>query len=185
MNSQISEILKSLPTYKDFPTEGVSFIDTLSLFKDPSISSLVFKETLALIGSDCILVVPEARGFTIAALANLCGIPVMFLRKEGKLPGKCTKVTYEKEYGIDTLEYRKDDLINFMFYQESSKLNIVFYDDIVATGNTIESVTKSFLSETLPFTINIRKFVFLGEIQALNGRKKLEAYAPVEVLCKL
>ena len=83
---------------------------------------------------------PEARGFllgsAIAIKINAGCIPV---RKKGKLPPTTVESSfeYEKEYGKDILELPK--LVN----EEYRNKRFYIIDDIYATGNTLNSISKA------------------------------------------
>ena len=94
-------------------------------------------------------------------------IPV---RKKGKLPCETVSMEYELEYGTATLELHKDAI------QPGDKVVIV--DDLIATGGTIEAITK--LVEMLGG--EVVKIVFLLELEGLNGREKLQDYEVASVI---
>ena len=71
---------------------------------------------------------------------------------------------YELEYGTDTLEIHKDAI--------KPGMNVVLVDDLLATGGTISAAAK--LVEQVGAKIS--GFAFLIELEALNGRSKLEGY---------
>ena len=71
----------------------------------------------------------ESRGFIFApALACQLGAGFVPVRKPGKLPAETIKVTYDLEYGTDTLEIHKDAI------QQGQRVLVV--DDLLATGGT-------------------------------------------------
>lgn len=129
-------------TQKDYPIEGIEFIDITPL--------VLQKETLSEIISKLVneiknkevdyIVAPEARGFLfgvpVAKELNIGCIPV---RKKGKLPPTAVekKFEYEKEYGKDILELPK--LVDESY--EGKKFYII--DDIYATGNTIKAIKET------------------------------------------
>ena len=101
--------------YKDFPKEGINFIDIMPFLYSKDVFREVISELDALVDTPN-LAVPEARGFlfgtpllmTDGAVSNV--IPV---RKSGKLPfseGDLVGVEIMKEYGADKLFYRKSDV---------------------------------------------------------------------------
>ena len=114
----------------NFPKAGILFKDISPLLGDPA----VFAETISrmknewtgLVDSIAML---DARGFIFGgALAYAMGLPIIMLRKVGKLPGKTIRVSYDLEYGSSTLEVQKGLLV------PGSRVLIV--DDLLATGGT-------------------------------------------------
>ena len=72
----------------------------------------------------------ESRGFIGGALlASRLGAGFVPIRKPGKLPAETVSVTYEKEYGTDTIEMHKDAI--------TSDDIVVIHDDLLATGGTM------------------------------------------------
>jgi adenine phosphoribosyltransferase len=109
----------------------------------------------------------EARGFIFAsALSNQMNVGFVPIRKAGKLPSDTYQESYGLEYGVDTLEIHKDSC------QEGSKVLIV--DDVLATGGTAKAAIK-LIEKT---GAKVSEIVFLLEIQALQGRKKVLAEFP-------
>ncbi len=150
---------------KDFPKEGIDFIDITTVLKDGE----AFREAVDAISlkvkeSGCNVVVgSEARGFILgAAVAYNLGIGFVPVRKKGKLPYKTIKGTYDLEYGTDTLEMHIDAL------EEGDKVAIV--DDLIATGGTAGCIA-DMASE---LGAKVLEAVFLVELKELPGRKALE-----------
>lgn len=156
-----------------FPKEGVIFKDITTLLKDGK----TFRQALDLLADkfknekiDVVLSV-EARGFIFgAALAYKLGAGIVPVRKKGKLPFKTLKVTYDLEYGKDTLEIHQDA------FQRGAKVLIV--DDLLATGGTSRAVID--LVEKMGG--HIVGLAFLIELTALNGRDKLKSYPIVSLI---
>ncbi len=152
---------------KDFPKEGIIFKDIMPLLENgeafqKSIDDLA--EIFANSGAE-IIVGAEARGFIFgAALAYKMGIGFAAVRKPGKLPYMTKEITYDLEYGTDTL-CMHEDAVN-----EGQKVLII--DDLLATGGTVEAVVK--LLETMK--ANIVGIGFLIELDFLNGREKFSNY---------
>ena len=72
----------------------------------------------------------ESRGFIFAApLAERLGIPLILIRKKGKLPGNTYECSYALEYGTATIEVHKSDVI------KGQKVLVI--DDLIATGGTL------------------------------------------------
>lgn len=129
-------------TQKDFPQEGVEFIDIMPLiiqketFKeivDKFVEEIKDKHVEYIVGA-------EARGFMIgAAVATKLDIGFVPVRKAGKLPPNTVEkqFEYEKEYGKDKMELPK--LVN----EEYTGKRVYIIDDIYATGNTMKAMKKT------------------------------------------
>ena len=119
---------------KDFPKEGILFYDITSVLSNPEAFSYcidLMVERYKDSGVTKIAAV-EARGFVFAApLADRMKLPLVLIRKAGKLPGETYKKSYSLEYGEDSVEVQKCDVKN----------NDVFLvvDDLIATGGTIKA----------------------------------------------
>jgi adenine phosphoribosyltransferase len=154
-------ILRTIP---DFPKPGVSFIDITPLLGDAKAFAYAidqFAERFADCGATK-LVCAEARGFIFgAALAYKMGIGFVPVRKPGKLPWKTTSVTYDLEYGTDTLCMHEDAVL--------SGEKVLVIDDVLATGGTLQGMLK--LMET--FGVEIVGVGVVVELGFLNGREKL------------
>jgi adenine phosphoribosyltransferase len=107
----------------------------------------------------------EARGFIFApALAYALGAGFVPVRKPKKLPAACASVTYDLEYGTDTLEMHKDAL------DDGKRVLIV--DDLLATGGTAAAAARM-VTELGGAVAGIG---FVVELTFLNGRQKLDGY---------
>src|SRR5215471_12386012 len=110
--SDLKSLIREVP---DFPKPGILFYDITTLLKDPKgfrgvIDGL--KEHYRNTQVDTVLGI-EARGFIFApALAYALGAGFVPVRKPRKLPAECVQVTYDLEYGTDTLEMHKDAVGN-------------------------------------------------------------------------
>ncbi len=161
---RLEEYVRSIP---DFPEEGIVFRDVTTVLQDKDSLKMSIDQMQALLdGIDFdVIVGPESRGFIfgvpIAYNLNKAFVPV---RKKGKLPCETIEMEYSLEYGTATIEMHKDAI------QPGQKVVIV--DDLIATGGTIEAITK--LVERLGG--EVVKIIFLMELQGLNGREKLKGY---------
>lgn len=166
------DLKKYIRDIPGFPKEGIVFKDITTLLKNGP----KFKETVDLIAAqyadkkiDGVLCI-EARGFIFgAAVAYKLGCGMIPIRKKGKLPYKTHAVTYDLEYGKDTLEIHQDA------FQKGA--NILIVDDLLATGGTCRAVCD--LVEKMGG--KIAGIAFLIELTALKGREKLAKY-PVTAL---
>lgn len=121
----------------DYPEPGVVFKDITPLFADP-VAMRHNVEDIADHFKDAgvtKVVGPEARGFMIGVPVALeLGAGFIPARKPGKLPRETYSVSYELEYGTDTLEIHKDAI------QPGDRVLIV--DDLIATGGTAAAAGK-------------------------------------------
>lgn len=138
LNSKLKNEL-NIRTEKNYPIEGVEFIDIMPLIIDKnSLKEIIdlFTEEIKNKNIDYIIA-PEARGFLLGtAIADRLNVGCIPVRKKGKLPPSTveTEIRYKKEYGEDILELPK--LVNTTYQNK----NFYIVDDIYATGNTIEKI---------------------------------------------
>jgi adenine phosphoribosyltransferase len=108
----------------------------------------------------------ESRGFIFGApLASKLGIGFVPVRKKGKLPAETCQVTYDLEYGTDTLELHKDAFHN------NKNARILVVDDLLATGGTAEATLK--LIDEVGGKV-VESF-FLINLKFLNGESRLNS----------
>jgi adenine phosphoribosyltransferase len=163
-------LIREIP---DFPKEGILFYDITTLLKDKDgLRGVIdgLKNQYSGLGVDGVLGI-EARGFIFApALAYALGAGFVPVRKPKKLPGECAQVTYDLEYGSDTLEIHKDAV------RTGSRVLIV--DDLLATGGTAKATTQ--LVEVLGGTV--AGIGFVVELTFLGGRNRLNGYSVFSLL---
>lgn len=161
---KLKDYVRSIP---DFPEPGIIFRDVTSVLQDKDGLRLAVDRMQELLtGLDFDLIVgPESRGFIFGVpIAYNLYKPFIPIRKKGKLPCETISMDYELEYGKATIEVHKDAI------RPGQK--VVIIDDLIATGGTIEAITK--LVEMLGG--EVIKIVFLMELCGLQGRKKLSGY---------
>ena len=161
-----TEILKSrIRHVPDFPRTGILFYDVTTLLRDPEGFRLAIDSLAApFTNTDVELVVGiESRGFILgSAVADRIGAGFVPVRKLGKLPSKAIRVTYELEYGTDSLEMHEDAVV--------ADQNVLVVDDLLATGGTARATVE--LVRKLGGRVN--GVAFLIELVELNGRAKLK-----------
>src|ERR1035438_10236530 len=132
------EPLKTLVrTVPDFPKPGILFYDITTLLKDrKGFATLIDALAQHYIGQDIDLVLGiEARGFIFGpALAYRLNAGFVPVRKPRKLPAPTIRVTYDLEYGTDSLEIHQDAI--------EPGQRVVLVDDLLATGGTMEATVK-------------------------------------------
>lgn len=151
----------------DFPTPGIKFSDITTLLNDGEEYRKVLDDMLQVareVKPD-VVVALESRGFFFGpVLAYELGIPFVPVRKAGKLPSKTYKETYNLEYGTATVEIHQDAM------PENRRVLIV--DDVLATGGSMNAAAK-LVEHFHPSSVSL---LFLMELQALKGRRKLSKY---------
>jgi adenine phosphoribosyltransferase len=151
----------------DFPKPGILFYDITTLLRDRdglrlAVDALVKPYRGG--GVDVVIGI-ESRGFILgSAVADRLGIGFVPVRKRGKLPSHTVQVTYDLEYGTDSLEMHRDAV-------EGGQRALIV-DDLLATGGTaaatVELVRKVGGS--------VHGLAFLIELVDLAGRARLEGH---------
>lgn len=161
MEKEIKAAILDVP---DFPKKGIIFKDLMPILANPKLMKKLVKTIAKRYKGKKIdkLVCVEARGFLFGApLSYELGVPLIPVRKPGKLPRATFKVEYDLEYGKDTLEIHKDAIA------KGDKVLII--DDLLATGGTVGAVAK--LVEICGG--EVAEIAFIVELDFLKGRDKL------------
>ena len=160
---KVKNLIRMIP---DFPTKGIMFRDLTTAFKNPEGIAIIaeyIEEKYANLGVTKVVGI-EARGFIGGSiLAHELGAGFVPLRKPGKLPADTISMTYEKEYGTDTIEIHSDAI--------NENDIVVLHDDLLATGGSMAAAYE-LVKQCNPKKIYIS---FLVELSALEGRKKFPA----------
>jgi adenine phosphoribosyltransferase len=157
----------------NFPRKGIMFKDITPLLANPSGLALAVEMMVNPFRGRHIDIVigAESRGFifgTAVAQALSCGfVPV---RKPGKLPREKVSLTYDLEYGQDTLEIHKGSF--------APGARCLLVDDLLATGGTMRACCD--LVESLGG--QVAGVSFLIELEFLSGRARLNPYEIYSVL---
>ena len=160
----LKKLIREVP---DFPKPGILFYDITTLLKDSAgLQALSdrFAERYAEEHPDVVVGI-EARGFVFGPLvATRLKTGFVPVRKPGKLPADTVEVSYDLEYGQDTLQVHRDAV------EPGQRVLIV--DDLLATGGTAAATCK--LVEKLGG--QVAGLAFVVELTFLNGRGKLPGY---------
>jgi adenine phosphoribosyltransferase len=166
----LKRMIREVP---DFPKKGILFYDITTLLKDKTGFRKVIDTLTDLVRPfqpDSVLGI-EARGFIFApALAYNLGAGFVPVRKPKKLPAETERISYELEYGLDTLEVHKDAI------KPGSR--VVIADDLLATGGTALASVR--LVEKLGG--KVAAVTFVVELEELKGRDRLGGYEIVSLL---
>ncbi|MBR2106230.1 MAG: adenine phosphoribosyltransferase [Treponema sp.] len=123
---------KNIRRIPDFPKPGILFYDITSVLVNPEAFKYVIDQMVSIYKDKKIDAVAgvESRGFIFASpFAEKLGIPLVLIRKKGKLPGDTYECSYSLEYGTATVEVHKADI--------KKGQNILVVDDLIATGGTL------------------------------------------------
>lgn len=119
-------------SYKDWPVEGNTFRDLTPLFNDNKALHLcahAFVERYLDFGLTHLAAI-EARGFILGSIvAYQLNIPIILVRKDGKLPGDVIRDTFNMEYGDRTLEIQAGSC--------GQGDRVLIFDDLIATGGSV------------------------------------------------
>jgi adenine phosphoribosyltransferase len=157
----LKTLIREIP---DYPKPGILFYDLTTLLQNPAgFHKLVDRLCEHYTGKAVDAVVGiEARGFIFApALAYRLNAGFIPVRKPKKLPWKTASVTYQLEYGTDTLEIHQDAV--------KPGQRVLISDDLLATGGTAAATAE--LVRKLGGEVIGASFAV--ELTFLNGRKKL------------
>lgn len=167
IDAAIDRLRAKVRNVPDFPKPGILFRDITPVLADPA--SLGLALTLHHLHICDLephvdkIVGIESRGFLYGmALAAELRVGFVPVRKPGKLPAATTEVRYALEYGEDALQIHTDAI--------ARGDRVLIVDDLLATGGTADAARQ--LVETLGG--QVLAALFLIELQALEGRKRLD-----------
>lgn len=158
------KLIKHIRNISDFPAPGIQFKDVTTLFKDAEclhILSDILYETYKDKGITKVAAI-ESRGFIMAPiLATRLNAGFIPIRKPGKLPAETIEITYNKEYGTDTIQIHNDAL--------TADDIVLLHDDLLATGGSMKAAYE-LVKRLNPKSICIN---FIIELEELKGRERL------------
>ncbi len=160
----VSDLARYILDVPDFPKKGIVFKDITPLLADPSALAATVDGLAARYRGAKVDVVAsaEARGFLFGpAVAIALGAGFAPIRKPGKLPRATKKMSYQLEYGSDTIEMHSDSVRRGQ--------RVLLVDDVVATGGTMEASAK--LVEEMGG--EVVGMAFLIELAFLKPRERL------------
>ena len=153
--------------FPDFPKPGILFRDISPLLKDAEAIYFITDEFAKLYKSNDVDILAgiESRGFPLAcALALKYKKGMIMIRKQGKLPGKTEKMSYNIEYGNAVMEIQSDAVKNGQ--------KVLICDDLLATGGTAK--TSAELIEKIGGKVT--GFAFIVELTDLKGAEIIKKY---------
>jgi len=160
----LKKLIREVP---DFPKAGILFYDITTLLSDrDGLHKVIDRmtEQIAPLKPDYVMGI-EARGFIFApSIAYNLGAGFVPIRKPKKLPGTTERITYDLEYGTDTLEVHQGAI--------ADGARVVIADDLLATGGTSSAAAQ--LVEKIGG--KVAGLSFLVELDFLVGRDRLRDY---------
>ena len=160
----LRRLIREVP---DFPKPGINFYDITTLLLDPNgLEQTIDALTEQCRGMDIDTVIGvESRGFIFATpVAYRLGAGFIPVRKPKKLPAECVSISYDLEYGQDTLEMHKDAV--------GEGHSVLIIDDLLATGGTAKAVVD--LVESVGG--KVAGLLFVVELDFLKGRDKFDGH---------
>ena len=125
-------IKSAIRSVEDWPEPGVIFRDVTTLFKDPKAMRMVCDTFIQRYMNQSITHIAciDARGFIFGSIvAYQLNLPLVLIRKKGKLPSQTISQEYTLEYGSAAVEIQTDAL--------TTGDKVVIFDDLIATGGTV------------------------------------------------
>lgn len=127
----LDDAIRKVP---DFPKPGILFYDITGILVNPDAFRYCIDQMVKLYRKEKVdaIAAIESRGFIFAApFAERMGIPLILIRKKGKLPGKTYACKYALEYGSAEIEVHQADV--------RKGERILVMDDLIATGGTLNA----------------------------------------------
>ena len=159
--AQLKQTIRDIP---DFPKPGIMFKDLTPILKKPDLCLNMVEELYERVKplNPDALVALDSRGFWFGLLLSTrLGIPMIPIRKEGKLPYKTVAKSYALEYGTTKVEMHIDAI------QPGWK--VLVHDDLLATGGTAEAASLLITEQNA----KVCGYAFLVELDVLKGKEKL------------
>src|SRR5689334_13899040 len=161
----VMDLKKHIRAVPDFPKPGILFYDISTLLAHAKAWQATvqrLEEALKPFRPE-LLVGIESRGFLVAApLALSLGCGFVMVRKRGKLPGPTIPLSYDLEYGTDTVEVQADAI--------KPGQRVIVLDDLLATGGTLGAAVR-LVREVGGVVVGAACII---ELSFLKGRERLD-----------
>ncbi|MDN5770408.1 MAG: adenine phosphoribosyltransferase [Microlunatus sp.] len=160
--TDFARLIRDVP---DYPQPGVVFRDITPLLASSGGFAAAVDAVVAISPREVDVVVGiEARGFLFGApVALALGVGFVPIRKPAKLPRQVVSVTYDLEYGSETLALHDDAF--------AAGARVLVVDDVLATGGTVVAAAE-LIARLHGRLIGVS---LLSELSYLGGRERLEA----------
>jgi adenine phosphoribosyltransferase len=172
--AEIESLIRSVP---DFPIPGVNFKDITTILTHPG----ALADTVDHLVSICeefdynAVAAIESRGFVFGSLmAAKMKLPLILIRKPGKLPAETISEEYSLEYGSNVLEMHSNSL--------KEKHDVLVVDDLLATGGSALAAVSLLKRDGN----EVAGAAFVIDLEFLGGGRRLrEAQIPVRALIRV
>lgn len=135
MNIDTGALDRAIHKVPDFPKPGVLFYDITGILAEPPVFASVidyYAERYRAHPPKAIAAI-DSRGFIFASpIAYKLRVPLLLVRKSGKLPRKTVRASFSLEYGKDEVELNPEDVPHGP---------VVLFDDLLATGGTAKAAS--------------------------------------------
>ena len=171
-------LIANLRNIPDFPKPGIQFKDVSTLYKNAACLKEMIAELVKIYRDKGITKVVgiESRGFVLGAmLASELNAGFVMCRKPGKLPGETRQASYEKEYGVDTIEIHTDAI-------EEGDI-VLIHDDLLATGGSMKAALE-LVNSFHPKQVFVNFLIEL-RMEGLKGREALGENTDLTTILKL
>lgn len=174
MEDLAGRIRERVEDYPDFPRPGIVFRDLTPVLRDPELARAIARrlsQEAERRGATAMAGI-ESRGFLFAAPAACdLGVPLLTIRKRGKLPGSTLTEAYDLEYGSAELELQAGSV--------SPGDRVLVVDDLLATGGTLAAAGRLLESAGA----QVAGLAVVVELDGLGGRARLKDYKLLSLLC--
>ena len=176
--------MKSMADYglrivEDYPVKGIKFIDINGLLADSAAYKKVINSFARQINkaktAKSAIITPESRGFLFAsAVAYKMGMPLVVIRKKGKVPSHPYRFKIQNEYDAYEMEIDEDMLASFDDY--------IYIDDILATGQTLACVKQAIAKKGKSIALALHLTAVAGLKSLRKQNKELQQIKCKEII---
>lgn len=169
-----------LKIIKDYPKPGINFIDINPLLQNPAQFARAIEEFCAQIPAEelrrAAIIAPEARGFLFATpVAYKLGLPLLLIRKHGKIPNAPYAFRITNEYSTYNMEVDGELLNRYNRF--------IYIDDILATGQTLASVRQALQAREKDIVLAIH-FTAVEDLKPMRESNPVLIGLPSKIIYK-
>ena len=178
----MSKPILTLKIIKDYPKPGINFIDINPILHNPEQFNAVINTLGEKIAQyfpadelkSLAVIAPEARGFLFAApVAYKLGLPLLLIRKEGKIPNKPYPFHITNEYTSYNMEVDGELLAKYDRY--------IYIDDILATGQTLAAVRQALQAQGKEIALSLH-VTDVADLKGMRDENPALKNLPIEIV---